>query len=117
MQVKPIKPTMKVPGIKLLKLKHDKPLSNFVFNFNLHRYMEVIANIIGQRGGGGGALTLDKIAATGVFIRWVGTGAVACVEDGGHQRPNRAALVARDIFVNMETVAGELYKVRPPDKS
>ena len=33
MQVDPIKPTLKAPGIKLVKLKHDKPLSNIAFNW------------------------------------------------------------------------------------
>jgi len=37
--VDPIKPTMQAPGIKLLKLKYDKPLSNFAFKFNLRRYI------------------------------------------------------------------------------
>ena len=44
MQVDPIKPTLKAPGIKLLKLKCDKPLSNFAFNFNLRRYTQVSAD-------------------------------------------------------------------------
>jgi hypothetical protein len=39
-QVDPIKPTLKAPGIKLLKLKCDKPLSNFAFKFNSRRYTE-----------------------------------------------------------------------------
>ena len=38
MQVHPIKPTLKAPGIKLLKLKYDKPVSRFAFNLNLRRY-------------------------------------------------------------------------------
>jgi hypothetical protein len=29
---------LKAPGIKRLKLKYDKPLSNFAFKFNLRRY-------------------------------------------------------------------------------
>jgi hypothetical protein len=37
-QVDPIKPTLKAPGIKLLKLKYDKPLSKFAFKINLRRY-------------------------------------------------------------------------------
>jgi hypothetical protein len=37
-QVDPIKPTLKAPGIKLFKLKYDKPLPNFAFKFNLRRY-------------------------------------------------------------------------------
>jgi len=37
-QVEPMKPLLKVPGIKRLKLLCDKLLSSFVFNFNLRRY-------------------------------------------------------------------------------
>jgi hypothetical protein len=37
-QVDPVKPTLKPPGTKHLKLKSDKPLSKFAFNFNLRRY-------------------------------------------------------------------------------
>ena len=40
MQVDPTKPTLKAPGSKRLKLKHDGPLSNFAFKFNLRRYIE-----------------------------------------------------------------------------
>jgi hypothetical protein len=37
-QVDPIKPTSKAPGIKLFKLKCDKPLSKLAFKVNLRRY-------------------------------------------------------------------------------
>jgi hypothetical protein len=37
-QVDPIKPTLKAPGTKRLKLKCDLLLSNFAFKFNLRRY-------------------------------------------------------------------------------
>ena len=37
MQVDPIKPTLKAPGTKRLKLKCDKSLSKFAFKFNLRR--------------------------------------------------------------------------------
>jgi len=40
-QVDPIKPTLKEPGSKRLKLKYDGPLSNFGFNFSLRRYIVV----------------------------------------------------------------------------
>ena len=40
----------------------------------------------------------------------ISTGALFCAEDGNHHRPNRPAEIARDIFVSLETVAGELYK-------
>jgi len=38
MQVDPIKPKLKLPGTKRLKLKYDVPLSNFAFKFNLRRF-------------------------------------------------------------------------------
>ena len=38
MQVDPIKPTVKAPGTKRLKLKYAKLLSSFAFNVNLRRY-------------------------------------------------------------------------------
>jgi len=37
-QVEPIEPMLKAPGTKRLKLRYDESLSNFAFNFNLHRY-------------------------------------------------------------------------------
>ena len=33
-----MRPTLKTPGYQLLQLKCDELLSNFAFNFNLHRY-------------------------------------------------------------------------------
>ena len=41
MQVDPIKPTMKAPGTKRLKLEYDETLSDFAFKFKLCRYMKV----------------------------------------------------------------------------
>jgi hypothetical protein len=41
-QVDPMKPTLKPPGSKRLKLYHEKLLSNFAFNFNLRRYIMVL---------------------------------------------------------------------------
>ena len=38
MQVAPIKPTLKAPGTKRLKLKYEQLLSTVGFNFNLRRY-------------------------------------------------------------------------------
>ena len=41
MQLDPIKPKLKPPGSKLLKLKCDVLPSNFAFKFNLRRYNQV----------------------------------------------------------------------------
>ena len=40
MQVDPIKPMLKAPRIKRLKLKYDEPPSNCAFKFNVRRYTE-----------------------------------------------------------------------------
>jgi hypothetical protein len=37
-----MKPTLKPPGTKRLKLIHDEPLSKFAFKFNLRRYILVL---------------------------------------------------------------------------
>ena len=39
MQVDPIKPVLKPPKTKRLKVKVDEPLSSFAFKFNLRRYI------------------------------------------------------------------------------
>jgi len=39
-QVDPIKPKLKPPGTKRLKLKHDELLWHFAFRFNLRRYIK-----------------------------------------------------------------------------
>ena len=40
MKVDPIKPTLKAPGTKRLKLESDELLSNFAFKFDMRRYDE-----------------------------------------------------------------------------
>jgi len=40
-QVHPIKPTLKAPGTKPLKVEHEKLCSNFAFKFKLRRYLMV----------------------------------------------------------------------------
>ena len=41
MQIDPIKPTLKAPGVKRLMLKYDAPLSTFALKLNLRRYIKV----------------------------------------------------------------------------
>jgi len=42
--VDPLKPKLKPPGIKHLKLKYEEPLLNCAFNFNMRRYSKVAKN-------------------------------------------------------------------------
>ena len=52
---------------------------------------------------------LDELATSAVYLQWVSTGVVPCVEGGGHQRPNKAATVGRGIFIAMERALGDSY--------
>jgi hypothetical protein len=48
-QVDPIKPMLKAPGTKRLKLEYDKLLSSFAFNFNLRRYTTAAVREVAAR--------------------------------------------------------------------
>jgi hypothetical protein len=62
--VDPIKPTLKAPDTKRLKLEYDGLLSNIAFNFNLHRYNQVR-----------GVVILDDLSDLSLAAqRWGGTG-------------------------------------------
>jgi len=45
LQVDPIKPTLKLPGTKRLKLNCDILLSTYAFKFNLRRHTKVGKNV------------------------------------------------------------------------
>ena len=40
-------------------------------------------------------------------MQWISTGAIPCVEGGGHFRPNRHAELAKIIFRSLEWVIGD----------
>ena len=64
--------------------------------------LELIQSIVGQ----GHELSVENLAATSTFLRWIAAGHIECAEDGHHHRPDRPAVVSRDVFINLETVAG-----------
>ena len=57
---------------------------------------------------GGTASNGEALAACAVYLEWVSTGAVQCVEGGGHYRPNRHAELSREIFRALERNAHAL---------
>ena len=60
MQIDPIKPALKAPGIKRLELINDGPLSNIAFNFNLRRHSKDITVLMLSSRVGRCRLTLSK---------------------------------------------------------
>ena len=61
MQLDPIKPTLKAPGAKRLKLTCDILLSTSAFKFKLRRYFEDVAPTDTALNNGGGADGDDSI--------------------------------------------------------
>ncbi|KAK9806719.1 hypothetical protein WJX72_000486 [[Myrmecia] bisecta] len=45
---------------------------------------------------------LDTLASAYIYLQLISTGAIACVEGGGHYRPNKHAELARDMFRVLE---------------
>ena len=64
MQVDPMKPKLKPPGTKRLKLKCDILLSKFAFTFNLHRYNEAWELLWAGDGAAAGAYTRSLLRST-----------------------------------------------------
>lgn len=50
---------------------------------------------------------VPSLAHAYVYLAWVASGAVPCVEGGGHYRPNHHAEAAKTIFVALERVIGD----------
>lgn len=50
---------------------------------------------------------LEALAYTFVYLTWIATGAISCVETGGHHRPNHHARLAQVTFRTLEWVIGE----------
>lgn len=49
---------------------------------------------------------LEALACSAIYLQWVATGAIPCVEGGGHYRPNHHAETAKIIFRSLEWVIG-----------
>lgn len=47
---------------------------------------------------------VPELAAGYVYMQWITTGAIPCVEGGGHYRPNHHARLAQEIFRSLEWV-------------
>jgi len=68
-QVDPIKPKLKPPGTKRLKLKYDKPLSKSAFKFNLHHYSLVDVTATNTRQGGHSDEALEPISEHDLYVQ------------------------------------------------
>ena len=49
----------------------------------------------------------EALAAAYIYLHWIATGSLACVEGGSHHRPNHHAQIGRSIFRTLEWVIAE----------
>ena len=47
---------------------------------------------------------MDALAYSSIYLFWVGVGAIACVEDGSHYRPNHHANASQKMYESIEAV-------------
>ena len=87
MPVHAMKPTLKAPGIKLLRLKNDDVLTFFAFKSNLRRYKEVLKSAPSVLVVGGGTVGVELAAE--IAGLWGRAKAVTLVasQAGAYTRP------------------------------
>ncbi|XP_010546804.1 PREDICTED: phosphoglucan, water dikinase, chloroplastic isoform X2 [Tarenaya hassleriana] len=47
---------------------------------------------------------LEALLYSAIYLKWINTGQIPCLEDGGHHRPNRHAEISRFIFRELERI-------------
>ena len=53
---------------------------------------------------------LETLSPLYIYLSWISTGSIQCVEGGGHFRPNRHAELAKIMFRSVEWVSGDPRK-------
>jgi hypothetical protein len=56
----------------------------------------------------------NALIAVLAWAQFISTGAIECVEGGGHYRPNKHAELARDIFRALERLLADPASAREP---
>jgi len=111
-QVDPIKPTLKAPGVKLFKLKYGRLVSNFGFKFKLRRYTPVVGLSLSP--------TMDMLATVhegrrGVYL-WAnsqmytapGGAAVAAAGEEGEGEEGEEAGGVKEMMVDLPRLHAEV---------
>ncbi|XP_060181699.1 phosphoglucan, water dikinase, chloroplastic [Lycium barbarum] len=88
--------TSGLTGISLKLVEGDKNARNW------WRKLEVVRELVVENMDSSNRLEALTYAA--VYLKWINTGQIPCLEDGGHHRPNRHAEISRLIFREVEKV-------------
>ncbi|EPS59827.1 glucan/water dikinase, partial [Genlisea aurea] len=85
-------------GIALKLVEGDRNARNW------WRKLEVVRGIIVENIEDGNRL--DAFIYSAIYLKWINTGQIPCLEDGGHHRPNKHAEISQLIFRELERAYG-----------
>lgn len=88
--------TSGLTGISLKLVEGDKNARNW------WRKLEVVRELVVENMDS--SHRLEALTYAAVYLKWINTGQIPCLEDGGHHRPNRHAEISRLIFREVEKV-------------
>ncbi|KAJ8530799.1 hypothetical protein K7X08_023680 [Anisodus acutangulus] len=88
--------TSGLTGISLKLVEGDKNARNW------WRKLEVVRELVVENMDS--PHRLEALTYAAVYLKWINTGQIPCLEDGGHHRPNRHAEISRLIFREVEKV-------------
>ncbi|KAL3329444.1 hypothetical protein AABB24_036503 [Solanum stoloniferum] len=88
--------TSGLTGISLKLVEGDKNARNW------WRKLEVVRELVVENMDT--SHRLEALTYAAVYLKWINTGQIPCLEDGGHHRPNRHAEISRLIFREVEKV-------------
>ncbi|KAM3357251.1 phosphoglucan, water dikinase, chloroplastic [Capsicum galapagoense] len=88
--------TSGLTGISLKLVEGDKDARNW------WRKLEVVRELVVENMDS--PHRLEALTYAAVYLKWINTGQIPCLEDGGHHRPNRHAEISRLIFREVEKV-------------
>ncbi|EXC14221.1 Phosphoglucan, water dikinase [Morus notabilis] len=69
---------------------------------NWWRKLEIIRELVAENSESEDRL--DALIYSAIYLKWINTGQIPCLEDGGHHRPNRHAEISRLIFRELEWI-------------
>ncbi|XP_022761795.1 phosphoglucan, water dikinase, chloroplastic-like isoform X2 [Durio zibethinus] len=91
--------TTGLEGLALKLVEGDKSARNW------WRKLEVVRELlVGSLQSGE---WLESLICSAIYLKWINTGQIPCLEGGGHHRPNRHAEISRHIFRELERISSQ----------
>ncbi|CAI0453123.1 unnamed protein product [Linum tenue] len=89
--------TSGLEGLSLKLVEGDRSARNWWKKLEVVRELIVGSLESGDR--------MDALIYSAIYLKWINTGQIPCLEDGGHHRPNHHAEISRQIFRELERIS------------